>query len=103
MNQIANNEMQYLDQIDWAELAAQVSTMVIAKMHARLHNWAGELSMCQMFVQDAADGLAVCEILVSGDWHKAQDRLRNMDTAARDCVYDMIHQVAGADFFDLVG
>jgi len=88
--------------VDWKILASQVERLVMDKLHDDLANWQNELSVRQMFVQDAADSLAVCELLQAGNWSKAEDRIRDMDTAARDYVYDFIEQVAGADFFKIV-
>ena len=88
--------------IDWIELAAGVEKLVVDKLKDDLKQWEGDIGMRQMFVQDAADALAVCELLAEGKWHKAENRIRNMDTAARDYVYDFIEIVAGADFFDCV-
>ncbi len=88
--------------VDWKSLASQVERLVMDKMRDDLANWHNDLSMRQMLVQDAADSLAVCELLQAGNWSKAEDRIRDMDTAARDYVYDIIAEVAGADFFDIV-
>ena len=88
--------------IDWIELAAGVDKLVVKRLKDDLKQWEGDIGMRQMFVQDAADALAVCELLAEGKWHMAENRIRNMDTAARDDVYDFIEIVAGADFFDCV-
>lgn len=89
--------------VDWKRLANQVEDLVMEKMRNDLDNWRNDLSMRQMFLQDAADGLAVCELLLSEDWTRAKQKLRDMDTASRDEVYDMIESVAGADFFEILG
>jgi hypothetical protein len=88
--------------VDWKILASQVERLVMDKLHDDLANWQNELSVRQMFVQDAADSLAVCELLLEGNWSKAENRIRDMDTAARDYVYDFIAEVAGEDFFKIV-
>jgi hypothetical protein len=89
--------------IDWAALAAGVEQLVRAKLAEDLENWKDDLSMRVMFVQDCADGLAVCETMLEKEsWPAVENRLRNMDTAARDCIYEFIEQVAGAEFFDCV-
>ena len=88
--------------IDWIELAAGVEKLVVKRLKDDLKQWKGDIGMQQMFVQDAADALAVCELLAEGKWRAAENRIRNMDTAARDYVYDFIEIVAGADFFDCV-
>ena len=58
--------------------------------------------MRAMFLGDAGDALDVCEHLAEGNWAKAEKRLWDMDTAARDYVYDWIGAVAGEEFFDIV-
>lgn len=89
--------------VDWKRLAGLVEQAVMEKMRDDLANWHNDLSMRQMLVQDAADGLAVCELLLGEDWTRAKQKLRDMDTASRDEVYDMIDAVAGADFFKILG
>jgi hypothetical protein len=59
--------------VDWTKLAKGVARLVEAKLR-----------------QDLAK------------WKQAEARVRDMDTAPRDYVYDFIAEVAGADFFDLV-
>jgi hypothetical protein len=88
--------------VDWTKLAKGVARLVEAKLRQDLANWKTDISMKQMLVQDAADSLAVCELLSEGKWKQAEARVRDMDTAPRDYVYDFIAEVAGADFFDLV-
>lgn len=90
--------------VDWATLAQAVEDRVMNKLHDDLAHWgrAKDLSMRQMFVQDAADSLAVCELLLEGKWKPVEEKLWDMDTAARDCVYDFIAEVAGPDFFKIV-
>ena len=88
--------------VDWATLAREVEQRVMDKLHDDLANWSNDLGMRQMFVQDAADSLAVCELLLEGNWSKAENRIRDMDTAARDYVFDFVAEVAGEDFFKIV-
>ena len=89
--------------VDWVALAAGVERLVLEKMKNDLEHWADSLSMKQMFVQDAADSLAVCEAMQDSEsWSVVEEKLWDMDTAARDYVYDFIAEVAGADFFDIV-
>ena len=89
--------------VDWAALAAGVEQLVMDKLHDDLANWSNDLSMRQMFVQDCADSLAVCEVMLEKQtWSAVENRLWDMDTAARDCVYDFIEIVAGREFFDCV-
>jgi hypothetical protein len=92
--------------VDWAALAESVEVRVMQKMKDDLAHWSGELceiGMREMFLRDAADGLAVCEAMLDKEmWSAVENKLRAMDTAARDCVYDMIAAEAGEDFFDIV-
>lgn len=88
--------------VDWAAMAAGVERLVLEKMKNDLEHWADSLSMKQMFVQDAADSLAVCELLEEGKWREAESKIWDMDTAARDYVFDFIAEVAGDEFFDIV-
>ena len=89
-------------EIDWAALAAGVEELVLDHMNSQIEHWNDDLSMRQMAVMDAADGLQVCEHLLSGHWGLARKRLFDMDTAARDYVFDFIEVVAGPEFFDCV-
>ena len=90
--------------VDWAALAEGVEVRVMQKLTDDLAHWSDEgLSMRQMFVQDCADSLAVCETMLNKQtWSAVEEKLWDMDTAARDCVYDFIAEVAGVDFFDIV-
>ena len=88
--------------VDWFNLSKGVEKLVLAKMKRDLKDWKHDIGMKQMFVQDAADALAVCELLSEGKWKKAENRIRDMDTAARDYVFDFVGEVAGEDFFDIV-
>ena len=88
--------------VDWNTLAEAVEKRVMEKLKEDLEHWAEDLGMRSMFLQDAADGIKVCELLLDGKWHKVKEKLWDMDTAARDCVYDFIAEVAGDDFFDIV-
>ena len=102
---IVQKEVKTVVNIDWAALAQGVEALVMDKLKTDLEHWAGaeHLGMRQMFVQDCADGLAVCETMIDKRaWHAVESKLWDMDTAARDYVYDFIAEVGGADFFDLV-
>lgn len=91
--------------VDWAALAEGVEVRVMQKLKDDLAHWAGaeHLGMRQMFVQDCADSLTVCEAMLDKQtWSAVEEKLWDMDTAARDCVYDFIAEVAGEDFFDTV-
>ena len=89
-------------EIDWAALAAGVERLVLDHMNSQIEHWNDDLSMRQMAVMDANDSFQVCEHLLAGDWNKARKRLFDMDTAARDYVFDFIEVVAGPEFFDCV-
>jgi len=89
--------------IDWVALAAGVERLAMEKMKNDLEYWTNDLGMRQMSVQDAADTLAVCEVMQGKEsWPAVEIRIREMDTAVRIRVYDFIEQVAGANFFDCV-
>jgi len=85
--------------VDWAALANAVEARVMEKLRNDISYWTEDRSMRQMLVADAADGVAVCELLAAGVWKRVEDRLWNMDTAARDYLYDYIEAETGADFF----
>jgi len=88
--------------INWQELALQVELLVMEKMRTDMERWADDRSMRAMLLGDASAGLDVCVLLAEGDWRLVEDRLWEMDTAARDYIYDWIGAVAGAEFFDIV-
>jgi hypothetical protein len=88
--------------IDWRALSKGVEKLVMKKLKQDLANYKNDISMKQMFVQDCADSLAVCETMRAGRWRDVENQLGNMDTAARDAVYDLIAEVAGGEFFDSV-
>jgi len=79
--------------IDWRALSKGVEKLVMEKLKQDLANWKNDISMKQMFVQDCADSLAVCETMRDGRWRDVENRLGDMDTAARDAVYDLIAEV----------
>ena len=89
--------------IKWDQIAGGVEHLVVKKLKEGLKTWKGDVGMRQMIVQDAADGLAVCEVMLEKqNWTDVEERLWEMDTAARDYVYEFIAVVAGKDFFDTV-
>ena len=88
--------------VDWAALAQAVDFSVMQKLQDDLEQWADDISMRSMVLADSSDGLKVGELLQEGNWKAAEQKLRSMDTAARDCVYDFIDAAAGVDFFDLM-
>lgn len=89
-------------EVDWEGVADAVEVLVLKKLGKDMEDWAEDRGMRAMFLGDAGDGLAVCELIAEGKWNKVYDRLWKMDTAAREHVYDFIEQVAGADFFKLM-
>lgn len=99
---IITKEVKTVVNIDWAELSRAVEQRVMQKLKEDLDSWAEDIGMRSMFLQDAADGLKVCELLLAGEWKPVEDKIWDMDTAARDYVYDFIGEVAGEEFFDLV-
>lgn len=88
--------------IDWAGISREVELRVMQKLQEDLEQWADDIGMRSMFLQDAADGLKVCELLLEGKWKPVEEKLWDMDTAARDYVYDFIGEVAGEEFFKIV-
>jgi hypothetical protein len=89
-------------EIDWAGIADAVEVLVMEKLQRDLEDWAEDRGMRAMFLSDAGDGIWVCENLAGGVWSEVDKRLCEMDTAARDYLYDFIGQVAGEEFFKLV-
>lgn len=89
-------------QVDWTALAVKVEEDVMAKLYDDLEQWKDDISMRAMFLQDAADGLEVCILLAEGKWEKAEDRLRDMDTAAREHVWDFIDRHSCNDLFSIM-
>jgi hypothetical protein len=87
--------------INWKELALQVEKRVIAKLQQDLVTWSDDLSMREMLVADAADGMAVCVLVEQGKWREAESKLWHMDTAARDYIFEFIEAVAGQDFVEI--
>ena len=91
--------------IDWEALAEGVEKLIIERMNYELEVYADDKVIeRQMFVQDAADGLAVCNtMLQKRNWFEVEKSIGRMDTAARDYIYTFIEIVAGPEFFDVVG
>lgn len=89
-------------QVDWPALAVKVEEDVMAKLYDDLEQWKDDISMRAMFLQDAADGLEVCILLSEGKWKKAEERLRDMDTASREYVWDFIDKHSCDDLFDIL-
>lgn len=89
-------------EINWKGLANEVDALIIETMKEMMDRWRDDIDMRIMFLADAQDGLEVCKLLARGSWFKAERKIRDMDTAARDVMYDIIEQVAGREFFDHV-
>lgn len=88
--------------IDWKGIADAVEELVMAKLHNELADPSNDRGMRAMYLGDAGDGLDVCVALAKGNWAEVDGGLWNMDTAAREYVYDFIEQVAGKEFFKVV-
>ena len=88
--------------VDWAALAEAVEQRVMIKLKQDLEHWAGDIGMKAMFVQDAADGMAVCELLEEGRWREAESKIWDMDTAARDYVWEFIEAELGVDELEFI-
>jgi hypothetical protein len=89
-------------EIDWKGIAAAVDALVMDHHHKMMQEWKDDRNLRIMYTNDATNSLDVCNQLAKGDWNRARAALSNMDTAARDLVYDLIEQVAGKEFFDHV-
>jgi len=81
--------------VDWSLLADQLDELVIAKMHSDLDQWKNAPGMRAIFVGHARDGLEVCKHVRAGDTSKVRARLWQMDTAAREYVYEMLERLVG--------
>jgi hypothetical protein len=88
--------------VDWTELALAVERRVMAKLQRDLANWEDDLSMREMFIADAADGMAVCVLLEQGKWREAESKIWHMDTAARDYVWEFIEAELGVDELEFI-
>ena len=88
--------------VDWTELALAVERRVMAKLQRDLANWEDDLSMREMFIADAADGMAVCVLLEQGRWREAEKKIWHMDTAARDYVWEFIEAELGVDELEFI-
>jgi hypothetical protein len=89
-------------EVNWQALSDAVEKLAMAKLAEDLEHWKSDRGMRAMFLADAASALEVCEVMVKGQWHEVDKKLWEMDTAARDYVYDWIAEVAGEDFFKIV-
>ena len=81
--------------IDWETISKKVEKQVLKKLKKDLVDWEQDLEMKSMFLRDAADGLDVANILKTGNWLLVEKRLWEMDTAAREYVYEYIETSGG--------
>lgn len=88
--------------VDWTELALAVERRVMAKLKQDLANWEDDLSMREMLIADAADGMAVCVLLEQGKWREAEKKIWHMDTAARDYIWDFLEAELGVDELEFI-
>ena len=88
--------------VDWPVLAEAVAERVMIKLKQDLEHWADDIGMKAMFVQDAADGMAVCELLLEGKWREAESKIWDMDTAARDYVWEFLEAELGVDELEFI-
>ena len=88
--------------VDWTELALAVERRVMAKLRQDLENWPDDLSMREMLVADAADGMAICVLLEQGKWREAEKKIWHMDTAARDYIWDFLEAELGVDELEFI-
>lgn len=88
--------------VDWAALAQAVEQRVMIKLKQDLEHWANDIGMKAMFVADAADGMAVCELLEQGKWREAESKIWDMDTAARDYVWEFLEAELGVDELEFI-
>ena len=89
--------------VDWPGLAKAVEARVMQQMQESLETWKDDVSMKAMALKDAADGLDVCVLIAEGSsGYEIENRLWEMDTAARDVVYEMIEAETFEDFLSSV-
>ena len=88
--------------VDWTELALAVERRVMAKLKQDLLNWPDDLSMREMLIGDAADGMAICVLLEQGKWREAEKKIWHMDTAARDYIWDFLEAELGVDELEFI-
>ena len=88
--------------VDWAALALAVERRVIEKLQQDLRRWPNDLSMREMLVADAADGMAICVLLEQGRWRLVQAKIWDMDTAARDYIWEFLEAELGVDELEFI-
>lgn len=88
--------------VDWSALALAVEKRVMAKLQKDLAGWPDDLSMREMLIADAADGMAICVLLEQGKWREAESKLWQMDTAPRDWIWEYLEAELGVDELEFI-
>lgn len=99
---IVQKEVKTVVTVDWAALSQAVELRVMQKLKEDLEHWADDLGMRSMFLGDASDGLKVCELLLEGKWQAVEKKLWDMDTAARDYLWDFLEAELGVDELEII-
>lgn len=99
---IVQKEVKTVVTVDWAALSAAIELRVMQKLKEDLEHWADDLGMRSMFLGDASDGLKVCELLLEGKWQAVEKKLWDMDTAARDYLWDFLEAELGVDELEII-
>jgi len=89
-------------EVDWIALAESLENEVLAKLEDDIIEWGQDTSMLSMFLRDAADGLDVAVLLANGRWDSAESKIYNMDTVARDYIFDWIEKHSCDNLFDVL-
>lgn len=99
---IVQKEVKTVVTVDWAALSQAVELRVMRKLQEDLERWADDIGMRSMFLGDASDGLKVCELLLEGNWQLVEKKLWDMDTAARDYLWDFLEAELGVDELEII-
>ncbi len=99
---IVQKEVKTVVTVDWAALSAAIELRVMQKLKEDLKHWADDVGMRSMFLGDASDGLKVCELLLEGNWQAVEKKLWDMDTAARDYLWDFLEAEIGVDELEFI-
>jgi hypothetical protein len=99
---IVQKEVKTVVTVDWAALSAAIELRVMEKLQEDLKHWADDVGMRSMFLGDASDGLKVCELLLEGNWQTVEKKLWDMDTAARDYLWDFLEAELGVDELEII-
>ena len=99
---IVQKEVKTVVTVDWAALAQAIELRVMQKLQEDLKHWADDVGMRSMFLGDASDGLKVCELLLEGNWQLVEKKLWDMDTAARDYLWDFLEAELGVDELEFI-